>query len=99
MAFLAFWTDISHFYDRERKITRRESPNHRFICAMMVLNPAYGQATWLADRYDNPMPELALSPSQGSMNAATDRISKSYPRPMSELCPHHALSSGQVPGP
>ncbi len=27
----------------------------------------------LACRYDNPMPELALSPSQGSMNSATAR--------------------------
>ncbi len=26
---------------------------------------------WLADRYDNPMPELTLSPSHGSVNSAT----------------------------
>jgi hypothetical protein len=28
----------------------------------------------LAGRYDNPMPESTLSPSQGSMNSATDVI-------------------------
>jgi hypothetical protein len=28
--------------------------------------------TWLAGRYDNPMPELALSPSKGPMNSATE---------------------------
>ncbi len=28
---------------------------------------------WLAGRYDNPMPEITLSPSQGSMNSATVR--------------------------
>ncbi len=27
--------------------------------------------TWLEGRYDNLMPELTLSPSQGSMNSAT----------------------------
>jgi hypothetical protein len=34
------------------------------------------QATWLAGRYDNPMSELTLSPSQGSMNSATEHIVK-----------------------
>jgi hypothetical protein len=29
--------------------------------------------TGAAVRYDNPMPELALSPSQGSMNSATEQ--------------------------
>ncbi len=29
------------------------------------------QAPGLAGRYNNPMPELTLSPSQGSMNSAT----------------------------
>jgi hypothetical protein len=29
------------------------------------------QATWMAGRYENPLPELTLSPSQGSMNSAT----------------------------
>jgi hypothetical protein len=28
------------------------------------------QATWLAGRYDNPMPEWTLSPSQGSLSLA-----------------------------
>jgi hypothetical protein len=33
------------------------------------------QATWLAGRYDNPMPELTLSPQSGTMNSATASIS------------------------
>jgi hypothetical protein len=33
------------------------------------------QATWLAGRYDNPMPELTLFPQSGTINSATASIS------------------------
>jgi hypothetical protein len=52
------------------------SPTHRSMTGgysrlwHKVVVPAR-QATWLAGRYDNPMPESTLSPSQGPMNSAT----------------------------
>ena len=46
---------------------------HSMICSQGVVVPAR-QSTWLAGRYNNPMPELILSPSQGSMNSATEAV-------------------------
>ena len=41
---------------------------HRFLNG--GLDHLRHRATWLVGRCDNPMPELTLSPCQGSMNSA-----------------------------
>jgi hypothetical protein len=46
-----------------------------------VVVPA-SQATWLAGRYVNPMPESTLSPSQGFINSATGAL---HPTPSPTL--------------
>jgi hypothetical protein len=52
--FLLVVTKVGRFL-----LVSRQAPWHCFIVV-----PAC-QATWLAERYDNPMPELTLFPSKG----------------------------------
>jgi hypothetical protein len=57
---------------------------HRSLTGGIKSTPAWvdvpaRQQCSLACRYDNPMPELTLSPSQGSMNSATGSPQNTWP--------------------
>ncbi len=69
---------FSRFLHAPTTVTRKQSSRiHRSLTGDIdsrlwhrVVVPAC-QATWLASRYVNPMPELTLSPTQGIVNLAT----------------------------